>query len=69
MAYPKSRVALEYDGREFHERAEAQARDEARRRWLREHGWTVIVVTKESFTPDALAAWTGELRAALRVRR
>ena len=35
---------------------------------LREHGWTVIVVTKESFTDEAIRAWIGELRVALGLR-
>lgn len=67
MAYPKSRVAVEYDGREFHEPEAKREHDRARRTWLRDHGWTVIVVTKDSFGIDALEAWIGELREALRL--
>jgi hypothetical protein len=65
LAYPRARVAIEYDGEEFHSSPEARARDDRRRRWLREHGWTVIVLTKESFTPEAADAWIRELRTAL----
>jgi hypothetical protein len=68
LAYPKSKVAVEYDGVEFHdddpERREA---DEKRRAWLREHGWIVIVVRKGDFTAERRHAWLGELRRALRV--
>lgn len=67
LAYPHARVAIEYDGHDFHTSDEQKKADEARRRWLRDHGWTVIVLTKDSFDADALAAWLGELRAALRV--
>ncbi len=64
-AYPRARVAIEFDGEEFHDSPEQKARDEARRRWLRDHGWVVIVVTKASFGREAVAAWTGEVRRAL----
>lgn len=67
LAYPHARVAVEYDGREFHESDEARERDEERRAWLERHGWTVIVVDKDSFTPEALADWLRRLRVALRL--
>lgn len=67
LAYPHARVAVEYDGREFHEGDERAAADRRRRRWLRDRGWTVIVVDKDSFTPEALSAWLRELREALRL--
>ncbi len=66
LAYPKSKVAVEYDGREFHESAESREADEFRREWLRSNGWTVIVVTRDSFTVEALLAWTNQLARALR---
>lgn len=69
LAYPKSRVVVEYDGREFHEPEERRERDRARREWLAKRGWTVIVVDKDSFTPEALAGWLDELRSALRIAR
>jgi hypothetical protein len=65
FAYPHARVAVEYDGREFHEGDEAERADEERREWLRRRGWTVIVLTKDSFTPEAVRRWTHELRVAL----
>ncbi len=67
LAYPHARVAVEYDGREFHEGDEQKRADDERREWLRRHGWTVIVLDKDSFTPEAVAEWLGELRAALRL--
>lgn len=65
LAYPHAKVAIEYDGEEFHTSDEAREADARRRAWLENHGWIVIVVTKESFTDDALAAWTGRVREAL----
>ena len=67
LAYPKSKVCVEYDGEEFHSDEVARQRDRARRKWLRDHGWTVIVVDKDSFTGEALFAWLQELREALRL--
>jgi len=66
LAYPDPKVAVEYDGEEFHLRTREQiAHDSRRRRWLREHGWTVIVVTKEDLRAQADAAWIQRLREAL----
>jgi len=65
LAYPRARIAVEYDGAAHHTHPLDRRRDEARRAWLRAHGWRVIVVTKESFGDDALEAWTGELRSML----
>lgn len=67
LAYPHAKVAVEYDGREFHEGDERQKADRRRRQWLRDRGWTVIVIDKDSFTSEALAAWLTELRGALRL--
>jgi hypothetical protein len=68
LAYEKCKVVVEYDGEQFHESAEQRAHDEARREWLRKRGWTVIVVNRDSFSPDALAAWLFELRRSLPTR-
>jgi len=65
LAYPHARVAVEYDGEEFHTSEEDREADEKRRDWLERHGWTVIVVTKESFSCDALIKWIGQVRDAL----
>jgi hypothetical protein len=68
LGYEKCKVAVEYDGEQFHESEEQRAHDEARREWLRKRGWTVIVVKRDSFSPEALAAWLFELRCALPTR-
>ncbi|HET7388516.1 MAG TPA: DUF559 domain-containing protein [Nocardioidaceae bacterium] len=66
LAYPRSKVAVEYDGVDFHDKTEEQrAADRERRDWLRRHGWTVIVVTKDDFTAAARTRWLDELRQAL----
>jgi len=63
LAYPDHLVAIEYDGEEFHRRTDAQIeRDVCRRRWLREHGWNVIVVTKHDLRDGK---WLERLRDAL----
>jgi len=65
LAYPKHRVAIEYDGEEFHRRTPEQIEhDQERRDWLCAHGWTVIVVTKTDLgEPER---WLRLLREALR---
>lgn len=68
LPYPKHKVVVEYDGRDFHTTDEQREHDRTRRKWLADHGWHVIVVDKDSFTPDALAGWLQELRTALRLR-
>lgn len=68
LAYRRARVCVEYDGEEWHADPHRRASDARRRRWLREQGWHVIVLTKPSFTPEALASWLGELRDVLRAR-
>lgn len=69
LAYPKHRIAVEYDGEEFHRRTEAQRKaDRERRKWLRDHGWTVIVIDKDGLTGDDPDGWRDELREALRSR-
>jgi hypothetical protein len=67
LAYRHARVAVEYDGEEFHSSPEAREHDRARRTWLRDHDWKVIVLTKDSFTEEACNAWIAELREALRL--
>lgn len=69
LAYPKAKIAIEYDGAEHHSSRADKLHDEQRRRWLRCNGWTVIVVDRNSFDPDALDAWIAELRAALATAR
>ncbi len=68
LAYPKSRIAIEYDGEAFHDLTDDQReRDRLRRAWLRDRGWTVIVVTKAGFSDEGREAWLRELRRALRL--
>jgi hypothetical protein len=68
LAYPHAKIAVEYDGREFHQGPENERADERRRAWLRDRGWVVIVLDKESFSPEERDAWVDQLRNALRVR-
>lgn len=45
LAYPELKLAIEYDGAEFHTSVEDRARDERRRAHLRRLGWTIVVLT------------------------
>lgn len=65
LAYPHARVAIEYDGEEFHTGLEHRERDRRRREHLRELGWTVIVVTKADLAPDRVDVWIRRIREAL----
>ncbi|HEX3929769.1 MAG TPA: hypothetical protein VHW64_03630 [Nocardioides sp.] len=65
LAYPHAKVAIEYNGEEFHTSPEARARDEARRRWLEANGWTVIVVDRSDFAGIGDRRWIAEVSAAL----
>lgn len=66
FAYPLVRVCVEYDGFDHHLRTPDQIRyDDDRRRWLKDHGWVVIVVRRGDFTGSSLAGWVRELRDAL----
>lgn len=65
LAYPRAKVAVEYDGSEFHSSRADRAADRRRRAWLRRRGWRIIVLTRESFSREAVAAWTAELAECL----
>ena len=65
LAYPHARIAVEYDGGDFHSTPEQRERDRRRRDRLRELGWTVIVLTKADFSPERTDAWIRRLRNAL----
>jgi hypothetical protein len=65
LAYPRHRVAVEYDGSEFHDGAVDRERDRARRQHLEELGWTVVVVRNGDFTGSRRRAWINKIRSAL----
>ena len=60
-----ARVAVEYDGEDFHSRPEQRERDRQRRAKLRELGWKVMVLTKGDFSPERTDEWIRRLRDAL----
>lgn len=69
LAYPRSRVAVEYDGFEFHLRTpEQQKRDAARLSELRSLGWSVVVVRNGDFRGRRLDTWISEIAGCLRGR-
>jgi len=53
LAYPELRIAIEYDGREFHTDQQDAAHDEERRVQLRDRwGWRTVVVDRNSIFGD-----------------
>jgi hypothetical protein len=69
FGYPCPKVAVEYNGEEFHSSDAARAADQARLEALERAGWIVIVVTKEDFRRGSDQQWLAALRAALAERR
>lgn len=69
LAYALLKIAVEYDGEEFHSSLSARCADERRRKALRDAGWIVIVVTKEDFRRTSDAGWLNEISSALEERR
>lgn len=68
LAYEHLRIAIEYDGEEFHTADEDRDADEKRRDALRRAGWAVIVVHKTDFTGRASDRWLDELRREIAER-
>jgi hypothetical protein len=66
LAYLDRRVAVEYDGEEFHHTPEQLEHDARRRTWLADEGWHSVVVRRGDFTGARLQGWTTELADALR---
>lgn len=62
--YRQWRIAVEYDGEEFHGPEQAQ-HDNERRDWLRERGWHVIVVRKNQLSAPARDQWLSDLAHAI----
>ncbi len=67
FAYPELKIAVEYDGKEFHG-AKQRRHDRKRRRALRAAGWKVIVVRAEDLALPTREQWLGELGDALAQR-
>ena len=68
LAYPRLKICVEYDGEQFHTDDEDRKADDRRRKWLRERGWKVIVVTKEDLSGPKREAWLRELRDTIAER-
>ena len=69
LGYESERVAVEYDGEQYHSSRQQRERDRLRRAALAEAGWTVIVVDRTSFKNATLFPWLHRLRRALEGRR
>lgn len=68
-AYERLKIAVEYDGEEFHSAAEDLERDRLRREALELAGWIVIVVRKGDFTGPSLQSWLARLQRAIEERQ
>ena len=56
LAVPELRLAVEYDGRDWHTSPAQRVHDRQRRDWLGAHGWTVVVLGRsEVFEQPHLA--------------
>ncbi|HEY5858533.1 MAG TPA: DUF559 domain-containing protein [Aldersonia sp.] len=68
LAYPDAKIAIEYDGDDFHGGPFAVRRDKARIAWLQDRGWLVIVVTADDIRrwPDQFVARVAKHLAARR---
>lgn len=69
FGYPRWKVAVEYNGEEFHSSDAARAADQARIEALERAGWIVIVVTKADFRRGSSGQWLVALASALSERR
>lgn len=69
MGWEHLKIAVEYDGEEFHSSPEDRAHDLRRREALAAAGWIVIVVRKNGFSGAGLDRWVGELRRAFAERQ
>jgi len=67
LAFPQWRIAIEYDGEEFHG-PDQKVRDDRRRAWLRSRGWCVIVVRKEDLSAEASGRWLARLGSVIAER-
>jgi len=67
LAYPNAKIAIEYNGVEFHSKPEDRRSDDERREWLERHGWTVVVVTEQAFASDFDLGWILAVKEALAV--
>jgi hypothetical protein len=63
-AFVHLRIAVEYDGEEFHTEGEDVRHDEERREALRRAGWIIIVVRRDGFSGDGRDRWLAELSQA-----
>ncbi|KAB2810549.1 hypothetical protein F9L07_00835 [Pimelobacter simplex] len=67
-AYEHLRIAVEYDGEQFHSRVEDRERDDARRAALDAAGWIVFVLRRGDLAAAQRVVWLRELGGALAAR-
>lgn len=67
-AYEHLRIAVEYDGEQFHSDDTHLVHDRARRDALREAGWIIVAVRRDGFSGRGQERWLAELRTAFEDR-
>ncbi len=67
-AWEHLRIAVEYDGEEFHSEDADVSRDEERRDALRRAGWIIIVVRRDGLSGPGRDVWLAELAKAFAER-
>ncbi|GAA4809833.1 hypothetical protein ACFQ0K_14725 [Nocardioides caeni] len=68
-AYEHLRIAVEYDGEEFHTSEDDRERDRLRREALAAIGWVVIVVRKADLSASARTTWLSQLDQEIDLRK
>ncbi len=67
-AWEHLRIAVEYDGEEFHSEDDDRRRDDERREALRGVGWSIIVVRRDGLSGEGRDRWLDELEKVFRDR-
>ncbi len=68
LADRRRRIAVEYDGADFHAGAQQQRDDAERRQAMVRDGWLFVLVRGGGFVQPGLGRWTGALQAAYQER-
>ena len=65
FAYEKKKIAVEYDGEEWHSTDDQAAYDYERRRYLMKRGWRFLTVRRGDFIDVEQERWLAELKYLL----
>ena len=68
LAFPELRIAVEYDGREVHDRSDVFTADRRRQNALVAHGWVVLRFTAADLRRDRQQGLIATVQAAVRAQ-